>query len=253
MNYFIFCMLSMIFFTSTILAEDLIVGTTSGYAPYVSINAEGGYEGFDIDIAKALADRLGRRLVIKDFGSMPALILAIKQNKADVLIWSISITQERQKQMAMVYYQGEKVTSMPLLFWEKIPDNIKCLEDMANNPNVVISVEAGSFQESILLSVPGLNLKQVDKVSDAILELKYGKSQATLIDNSLTPIYTKKFPKLKSLIVNLPESKQSMGNGICLNANNKDLIADIQHAVNDLFKDGTIANLEMKWKLKESQ
>src|SRR5262245_20156221 len=132
MYYFIFCMLSIISFASTAIAKDLVVGTSSGYAPYVSINTEGEYEGFDIDIAKALADKLGRKLVIKDFGSMPAIILALKQNKADVLIWQISITQERQKQMAMVYYQGEKVTSLPLLFWEKIPDNIKGLEDMAN-------------------------------------------------------------------------------------------------------------------------
>jgi arginine transport system substrate-binding protein len=251
MYYFIFCILSIFSFACTTIAEELVVGTTSGYAPYVSINAEGEYEGFDIDIAQALADKLGRRLVIKDFGSMPALILALKQNKADVLIWSMSITQERQKQMAMVYYQGEKVTSLPLLFWGEIPDNIKGLEDMANNPKAVISVEAGSFQENVLLSVPGLTLKQVDKVSDAILELKYGKSQATLIDNSLKPIYMKKFPKLKSLTVNLPESKQSMGNGICLNSNNRGLIAVIQKAVNELFSDGTIANLEAKWKLKE--
>lgn len=251
MYYFIFCVISIISFTSTALADDLIVGTTSGYAPYVSLNAEGEYEGFDIDIAKAVADKLDRKLVIKDFGSMPALILALKQNKADVLIWSISITEDRQKQMAMVYYQGEKVTSLPLLFWGEIPDNIKGLEDMANNPNAVISVEAGSFQENVLLSVPGLNLKQVDKVSDAILELKYGKSQAVLIDNSLKPIYTEKFPKLKSLTVNLPESKQSMGNGICINSSNKDLIAAIQKAVNELLSDGTIANLEAKWKLKE--
>lgn len=251
MYYFIFCMLSIFSFSSTAIADDLIVGTTSGYAPYVSLNAEGEYEGFDIDIAKALADKLGRRLVIKDFGSMPALILALKQNKADALIWSISITQERQKQMAMVYYQGEKVTSLPLLFWGEIPKNIKGLEDMANNPKAVISVEAGSFQENILLSVSGLTLKQVDKVSDAILELKYGKSQAALIDNSLKSIYMEKFPKLKSLTINLPESQQSMGNGICLNPNNKDLIAAIQKAVNELFSNGTIANLEAKWKLKE--
>jgi len=244
-------MLSIISFFSIAIADDFIVGTTSGYAPYVSINAEGEYEGFDIDIATALADKLGRRLVIKDFGSMPALILALKQNKADALIWSISITQERQKQMAMVYYQGEKVTSLPLLFWGEIPDNINGLEDMANNPKAVISVEAGSFQENVLLSIPGLNLKQVDKVSDAILELKYAKSQAALIDNSLKPIYMEKFPKLKSLTVDLPESKQSMGNGICLNSNKRDLIAAIQKAVNELFSDGTIANLEAKWRLKD--
>ena len=153
--------------------------------------------------------------------------------------------------MTMIYYQGEKATSLPLLFWEKIPDNIKNLEDMANNPNAVISVEAGSFQENVLLSVPGLTLKQVDKVSDAILELKYGKSQAVLVDNSQKISYMEKFPKLKSLTINLPESKQSMGNGICLNSNNRDLIAAIQKAVNELFNDGTIANLEEKWKLKE--
>lgn len=247
----IFCIFLIISFTSPAIADDLVIGTTSGYAPFVSINAEGKYEGFDIDIAQALADKLGRKLVIKDFGSMPALFLALKQNKADVLIWSISITEERQKQMAMVYYQGEKVASLPLLFWGEIPDNIKSLEDMTNNPNVVISVEAGSFQESFLLSVPGLALKQVDKVSDAILELKYGKSQAALIDNSLKPIYMEKFPKLKSLTVNLPESKQSMGNGICLNSNNKDLIAAVQKVVYELSNDGTIANLEAKWKLKE--
>lgn len=250
MYYFIFCMLSIISF-STAIADDLIVGTTSGYAPYVSINAEGEYEGFDIDIAKALADKLGRKLVIKDFGSMPSLILAIKQNKADVLIWSISITQERQKQMTMIYYQGEKTTSLPLLFWEKIPENVKGLEDMANNPHAVISVEAGSFQENVLLSVPGLNLKQTDKVSDAILELKYGKSQAVLVDNSQKISYMEKFPKLKSLTINLPESKQSMGNGICLNLNNRDLTTAIQKAVNELFSDGTIPSLEVKWKLKE--
>jgi len=250
MYYFIFCILSIISFTSAI-AKDLVVGTTSGYAPYVSINTDGEYEGFDIDIAKALADKLGRRLVIKDFGSMPALILAIKQNKADVLIWSISITQERQKQMTMIYYQGEKTTSLPLLFWGGIPDNIKSLEDMATNPNAVISVEAGSFQENVLLSVARLTLKQVDKVSDAILELKYGKSQAALVDNSQKISYMERFPKLKSLTINLPESKQSMGNGICLNSKNGDLIVAIQKAVNELFKEGTIANLEAKWKLKE--
>lgn len=251
MYYFIFCILSMISFASAIFAQDLVVGTTSGYAPYVSINAEGEYEGFDIDIAKALADKLDRRLVIKDFGSMPALILAIKQNKADVLIWSISITQERQKQMAMIYYQGEKTTTLPLLFWGEVPDNIKSLEDMANNPNAVISVEAGSFQENVLLSVPGLTLKQVDKVSDAILELKYGKSQAVLIDDPLKRIYMEKFPALKSLTIDLPESKQALGNGICLNSNNKELIIAVQEAVDELFSDGTIANLEAKWKLKE--
>ncbi len=241
MRYFIFSI-----FSFACMAEELVVGTTSGYAPYVSLNLAGEYEGFDVDVAKAVADKLERKLVIKDFGSMPSLILALKQNKADALIWAISITRDRQKQMEMVYYQGEKQTTLSLLFWGEIPENVKSLDDMAG---AVMSVEAGSFQESVLLGVKGLNLKQVDKVSDAILEVKYGKSKATLIDNSLTSIYLEKFPDLKCLVVDIPESKQSMGNGICINPKNQELARAVQKAVDELFNEGIITKLEAKWRL----
>ena len=49
-------------------STDFVVGTTSAYAPFVSLDEEGQYVGFDIDIAEALAEKLGRRLVIKDLG-----------------------------------------------------------------------------------------------------------------------------------------------------------------------------------------
>ena len=140
----------------------------------------------------------------------------------------MSITEDRQKLMAMIYYEGEKETSLPLLFWEKIPDNVKSLQDMTNNKKAVISVEVGPFQENFLLGLPGLTLKQVDKVSDAILELKYGKSQAVLIDNSLQFIYMEKFLELKSLAIGLPESKQAIDNGICVKLSNKELIANLK-------------------------
>ena len=192
----IFCILALLFGNCLNAIEDFVVGTTSAYAPYVSLNDMGEYVGFDIDIAQELGKKLKRKLVIKDLGSMPSLLLAIKQNKIDALLWAISITEERQKQMEMIYYQGEKVTSLPLLFWKKIPDGITSIETMAK-PDVVIGVEAGSFQESFLLKVPGLNLKQVDKVMDAILEIKYGKSTATMIDPSLLPIVLKQFPEVK--------------------------------------------------------
>jgi ABC-type amino acid transport substrate-binding protein len=252
MFYFVVCLFAALSFTLQATAADFIVGTTSGYAPYVSLNEKGEYEGFDIDVAKNLAEKLGRKLIIKDLGSMPALILALKQKKIDAIIWAISITQERQKHMAMIYYQGDGEKEQPLLFWGKIPGNNKAIEDMANNKNAVISVEAGSFQENFLLEVPGLSLKQVDKVSDAILELKFGKSQAAMIDNSLVAIYQAKFPELKSLSIPLPESKQSSGVGICLNFDSTSLIPAIEKAVSEMLREGTIAQLEMKWKLKGS-
>ncbi len=248
-NYFIRGLLVLLTVCSTIYlsADDLIVGTTSAYAPYVSLNEQGEYVGFDIDIANELGKKLNRRIVIKDLGSMPALFLALKQNKVDVLIWAISITAERQKQMEMIYYQGEKVTSLPLLFWKAFPENVASLNDMANNPKAVIAVEAGSFQENFLRSVPGLTLKQVDKVMDAIFEIKYGKSTATMIDPSLLSKYRQQFPELTILDVPLPEAEQSFGSGICLNKKNSALIADIRQAVSELRSEGKIDELEKKW------
>lgn len=239
-------------FFSTCVADDFIVGTASGYAPYVSLNEKGEYVGFDVDIAQAVADQLGRKLVLKDLGSLPALSLCLKKSKIDAIIWAISITEERKKQMDMIYYQGDEITSLPLLFWKEIPSNIQSIEDMTNDPSAVISVEAGSFQENFLLSVPGLNLKQVDKVTDAILELKYGKSKAVILDPVLLANILKKFPEIKVLNIPLPISSQVAGNGICINKSNKTLSDEVQKAVDYLRESGKIAELEAKWNLGRS-
>lgn len=230
-------------------AEDFVVGTTSGYAPYVSLNEKGEYEGFDIDMANELSQKLNRKLIIKDLGNMPSLLVALKQGKIDAIIWAISITEERQKQMEMIYYQGEKVTKMPLLFWKIIPENIATLEDLGKHPSFVIVAEAGSYQDTVLRSVPTINLKQVDKVLDAILEIKYGKATATMIDTSLVPVYTKRFSEVKVLEIPLPSAQQSLGNGICLNKSNTALIAEVAKATEELRFEGKITALEKKWNL----
>lgn len=227
-------------------AGDFVVGTTSGYAPFVSINEEGQYEGFDIDVARELSGRLNKNLVLKDIGSMPALFLALKQGKVDALIWAISIIKERQEKVEMIYYQGEKVKSLPLLFWKKIPDHIKSINDMAGQ---VICTEAGSFQENYLRSVQGLSVKNVDKVTDAIMEIKYAKSAATMIDPSLLTGYKAQFPEIQVLNVDLPEEQQSHGNSIVIDKKNERLSEDVKKAISEMQRDGTLKTLEDKWGL----
>jgi ABC-type amino acid transport substrate-binding protein len=237
--------------SSKAIAADLIIGTTSAYAPYVSLNDAGDYVGFDIDIAKALASKLERNLVIKDFGSMPALFLALKQGKVDMLIWAISITPERQKQMEMIYYQGEKVDRLPLLFWDEIPADVSTINDLTNRSNTVIAVEAGSSQDCFLQSIPGLVIKHVDKVMDAILEIRYAKSLATMVDRTLVAGIVKRFPQVKVLDIPLPASQQSFGHGICIDKKNTALIGQVTESIELLRSEGAIAELEKRWNLEE--
>jgi ABC-type amino acid transport substrate-binding protein len=227
--------------------EPFTIGTTSGYAPFVSLNDQGEYEGFDIDLAHLLAQKLGKTLSIKDYGSLPGLMLALKQGKVDALIWAISITAERQKMIEMIYYQGEQVREMPVIFWKKIPENIRSFEDLAKSS---VSVEAGSFQESVLRKYPGIEIKNLASLNDAVMDLKYGKSTATCIDPSLLSRFQKRYPDLKTIQLPLPLEEQSAGNGICIQKTNTQLISQIRKAIDELKAEGKIKELEKKWNLK---
>ncbi len=228
---------------------ELVIGTTSGYAPFVSLNDKGEYEGFDIDVAKELAIKLNSSCVLKDCGSMPGLMLALKQKKIDLIIWAVSITEERLKNIDMIYYQGAIVDKMPIIFWNKIPKDIKSFQDLNKDPSKIICVEAGSYQEQILKSYK-IPLKYLEKITDVILDLKYGKSFASGIDSSLLPRYQAKYPKLKVLYLDLPNNYQSLGNGICINKGNKELAKRVRKAVGELIEEGKIRELEKKWELK---
>ncbi len=233
----------------------LVVGTSSGYAPFVSLNDHGDYEGFDIDVATELAARLHRKLVLKDLGSMPSLMLALKQGKIDLLIWAVSITAERAKHIDFVYYQGEKLTKMPFVFWKEVPQNIETIDDLSKiastSTGKYICVEAGTSQEEILKNYPSVNLKYVDKITDALMEIKYGKSCGTTLDPSLIPALTAKYPELKVLEIDLPEDQQVQGVGICVSPVNKELFGKVQSTIAEMQQDGTILKLEKKWNLAQ--
>lgn len=239
----ILCFLSLKLF-----ASDLVVGTTSGYAPFVSLDEQGKYEGFDIDLAELLAKKLNKKLVIKDLGSMPSLMIGLSQKKIDALIWAVSITEDRMKAYEMIYYQGDKTTETPFLFWKKIPEGITSIGDLAKGK--AVCAEAGSYQEGILKKFPGVQIKNVTSVTDAIMEIKFGKSLATTIDHALVPKFQEQYPDLKVLNLPLPPSEQSLGNGICISKTNPELAAQVRKAVDELIAEGKISELEKKWKLR---
>jgi len=231
----------------------LKVGTTSGYAPYVSLNAEGKYEGFDIDFANLLAAKLGRKLVIEDLGSMPSLILALKQGKVDSLIWAVSITETRQQQMDMIYYVGETTSTMPFLFWKEAPEGVNSLSNLAKMPKSRICVEAGTFQEEVVRSEPTLRIDNVDGIAGAVMALKYGKCTAVAVDSSLVAELQKQSPELKVLYLPIPPKLQSFGMGVCVNKKNVALSSEIKKAIEEMRQEGTILQLEKKWNLEAAQ
>ena len=80
----------------------IVVGTSSGYPPYVFVDAASGEKkviGLDIELAQQIADKLGVKLEVQDMG-FSALLSSVTANKVDIAVGGIFPTAEREKAMA---------------------------------------------------------------------------------------------------------------------------------------------------------
>lgn len=222
----------------------LIVGTVAGYAPFVSVNEQGQYEGFDIDVANALAKQMDRTLVLKDLGSMTSLFMALEQGSIDAAIWGLSITSDRLEKIAMVRYQGEVTKSYPLLFWNKIPEGVTSISDMRG---MTVCVEPNSSQDEVLRKYDSLTIKPTEKVDDALLNIQYGKVDAAFVEPAIANKFKNKYPQIQILDVELAPEDQVQGIGIAIRKNNVDLIKSVEKAIEQLRNDQTIQKFEKKW------
>lgn len=76
----------------------LKVGTEAGFAPYEFIGDSGDIVGIDIDIAQAIADKLGVKLKIENMTFDGALV-GVQQGKVDMVIAGVSVDEDRKKVM----------------------------------------------------------------------------------------------------------------------------------------------------------
>jgi ABC-type amino acid transport substrate-binding protein len=227
--------------------KTLVVGTVGDYAPWVSVNQQGEYEGFDIDVIRAVTQTMNKKLVLKDLGSMTSLLLALERGMIDAIIWGLSITKDRQATMAMIRYQGETVKSFPLLFWKTIPEGIKSITDMKGK---TICVEPASSQDTALSTYDFYDFitkKYTEKVDDALLNIQYGKADAAFVEPAIAKKFKQKYPEIQMLNVPLEPQFQVFGVGICIKKDNQELIKEVTNAVETLKKNGTIATFEKKW------
>src|SRR5687768_3194338 len=74
--------------------EPIVVGAYPSNPPWEFVNAEGNFEGFEIDVAREVAERLGREVEFQDLG-FEALFAATQSGRIDFAVSSISVTNDR--------------------------------------------------------------------------------------------------------------------------------------------------------------
>ena len=162
----------------------LIVATSLDYPPFSFRNPQFQPDGFDMAMVREIAGRLGVQNEIKDM-AFDSLFSALEQSQSDIAIAAISVTPERETQVAFsnVYWIGEEGI---LARSDSAITAIATLSDMAGRR---VGVQRGSVYEAWLqrdLVASGLtvasNLFVYETADAAIRDLREQRLDLAITD-----------------------------------------------------------------------
>ena len=163
--------LLMVLFSSLILSgcnndtkETFTVGLEADYAPFnwmspqkgehgVKITGQPGYaDGYDVVLAKYIADKLNKKLVIKAI-EWDGLITALNNGEIDAIIAGMSPTEVRKQSVNFsdVYYRSEQVI---VIKKGSIYESATSLSDFSG---AKIVNQLGTLQETLTDQIPNVN------------------------------------------------------------------------------------------------
>lgn len=123
----------------------LVVGMELKFRPFAYVGDKGAPQGFDVDLAKTLGQRLGVKLEIRDM-AWTGLIPALVAGKIDLIISGITGTLERAKSITFTspYY----TTGLCALLSVKKAQDVTRPDDL-NAPGRVIAVRTGTTADIV--------------------------------------------------------------------------------------------------------
>jgi polar amino acid transport system substrate-binding protein len=159
--------------------EKVKIGTEGAYPPFNSITADGKLVGFDIDIAEALCAQMKVEceLVTQDWDG---IIPALQAGKFDAIIASMSITEERKKQVAFT----NKYYTTPLAL-VALKDSDLAATDAAALAGKTVGAQASTTQAVYADEVygkAGAEVKQYPTQEEAMADLENGRLDAVISD-----------------------------------------------------------------------
>ncbi|GIW13438.1 MAG: hypothetical protein KatS3mg062_0877 [Tepidiforma sp.] len=162
-------------------AGKFVVASDLSYAPMEFVRA-GSNEaiGADIDLARCIAEAWGVSLDVQNT-SFDAIIPALTSKKADVIMSSMSVTDERKQQVDFVEYL---VAGSGILVKEGNPGGIKSIADLCGK---TVAIQVGTVQ---IDEAEEQNAKCSDKIkvttfeqnTDTIQAVASGRADAALMD-----------------------------------------------------------------------
>ncbi|MDF2994460.1 MAG: extracellular solute-binding protein family 3 [Xanthobacteraceae bacterium] len=222
------------------------IGTEGAYPPFNYIE-KGELKGFDIDIAKALCEKLKVTCTFQA-QEWDGIIPALLAGKYDAIVASMSITDERRKQIAFTdkyYFSTANFTARKE---SKITDT-----SPAALKGKVVGAQSATIHANFLEDVfakAGVQVKLYGKQDEANLDLANGRLDAVLADKTVQYdwLKSKEGSCCEYVGIDYTDPKYfGEGVGIGLRKGDQDLVDMFNRAIKEIVLDGTYKKINEKY------
>lgn len=225
-------------------AETLRIATEGAYPPFNFVDASGELQGFDVDIARALCERMEVECEITA-QAWDGIIPGLNAGRYDAIVASMSITPARLEAVNFTqpYYQAGAVLVAPI-----DSDIMPEAEAMAGR---VIGVQrASTYANLIEQRFPGATVRLYDTVENHNLDLLAGRldgviAQRIFMANWLESGEAEGF-EMKGEAMLDPDIL-GLGAGIAIRKADTELLERMDAALTAIMDDGTYAEINDRW------
>ncbi|MXQ55911.1 transporter substrate-binding domain-containing protein [Shimazuella alba] len=218
--------------------DRLIMVTSADYKPYEFHDTSSGEDkivGFDIELAQLIAKELNIKIEVKDM-DFNGLIPALQSKRADLIMSGMTPTPERQKSVDFsdIYYESKNT----IIF--KKNNSLTTSDSLAGKK---VGVQLGSIQEKEAKKMKGVQVVSINKVPEIIQELKAGRIDAAIIENTISEGYTTNNPELAFTEL---KNSEPTGSAIAF-PKGSPYVKDFNRVIKKLKDSGKMDELVKKW------
>ena len=216
--------------------NTLTMATNAEFPPFEYLEGN-EIVGADVDIALAIAEKLGRELVISNI-DFDAALTGAATGKYDIAVAGITANDERRENMnfSIDYYTASQAIIV------MADSEIATAADLEGKK---VSCQEGTTGEQYLLD-NGFEIQSFKTGAEAITALTAGKVDAVVIDDAVARALSE---KQEGATIVLEEALTKEAYAIALKKGNDALTAEIDAALEELKADGTLKAIFEKYGL----
>lgn len=207
----------------------LLMGTTLGWPPFEEVDDQGNPIGFDIDIGKMIAEKLGMDFDVQDI-QFDGLLMALDAGTVDVVLAAMTITDERAEQVnfSAPYFEASQQVVM-----RKDAEAITALDQLPEKLVAAYQGTTGHLMCEEMGMVAGDKLSIFNSLADCVLELLNNRVDAVVMDTVPAQIYVAQHPDELVIVEGLEIPVENYG--IAIKKENTELLEKVDAALLEIM------------------